>query len=123
VWLLYGWWGYPVFNPMRSTAPFMTEVGERIDPNAELGLVDWKEQFLLLADRPTVTFGFSRPTQAQARAAAAWLTAGDNRWGLLTDRAIEPCFDLQAAIDMGERHREHWSGAATTPGLATARAR
>jgi 4-amino-4-deoxy-L-arabinose transferase-like glycosyltransferase len=79
MWLCYGWWAYPLFNPMRSTAPFMAEVGRRIGPSAQLGLVDWKEQFLLCADRPAETFGFSRPRRAQVSDAIAWLQADYNR--------------------------------------------
>jgi 4-amino-4-deoxy-L-arabinose transferase-like glycosyltransferase len=79
MWLCYGWWAYPLFNPVRSTAPFMAEVDCHIGPSAQLGLVDWKEQFLLCADRPAETFGFSRPRRAQVSDAIAWLQADYNR--------------------------------------------
>jgi len=36
----------------------MQRTGELIGPGAELGLVAWKEQNLLMADRPAADFGF-----------------------------------------------------------------
>jgi 4-amino-4-deoxy-L-arabinose transferase-like glycosyltransferase len=108
-WLLFGWLGYPTANPARSTAPFMAKVGEVIGPEAELALVYWKEQFMLFADRPVTNFGFSRTDRAQeTQEAIDWMLQKDNRWILLRDANLQPCFDATKAIDMGIRHRRHW---------------
>jgi hypothetical protein len=86
----------------------MAQVGERIGPRAQLGLLHWKEQLLLFADRPTQTFGFNRPVSAQVRDAIVWLEANGSRWLLLSGKALKPCFLPGRAIDMGIRHRQRW---------------
>ncbi|WP_204275590.1 hypothetical protein, partial [Enterobacter cloacae] len=58
VWVLYSLVGYPLLNDSSSARGLMRAVGTRLGPDAELGLVAWKEQHLLLADRPAATFGF-----------------------------------------------------------------
>src|SRR5690606_27081026 len=44
LWLIYGFYGYPLLNDVRSPAAMMRTVGAHIGPDAELALVDWKEQ-------------------------------------------------------------------------------
>lgn len=107
-WPLYGWLGYPLLNPLRSTAPFMQAVGARIGADAPLALVAWPEQFLLFADRPVVTFGYRTPPAIQSQAAARWLTADPKRWAVVREKALAPCFLSDRAIDLGKRHRRHW---------------
>ena len=51
------------------------EVGQRIGPDAELGLVAWREQNLLMADRPAQTFGFKVDFTEQMRRGLAQLLA------------------------------------------------
>ncbi|MGI9304260.1 MAG: ArnT family glycosyltransferase [Gammaproteobacteria bacterium] len=107
-WMLIGWWGYPLLNPIRSPAPFMTQVGQHIGPDAELGMVFVKEQFVLLADRPLTHFGFTKSREDQFSAARAWLHAEEKRWLLLPLAEMKRCFDPVAATYMGVRHRYHW---------------
>lgn len=107
-WLLYGWWGYALLNPIRSAAPFMETVHDRLGPKAEIGLVDWKEQLVLEAKQPVKTFGFSLPSLQQARLAIQWAEMSDNRWLLVSEDAMQPCFIVSKSIDMGLRHRKHW---------------
>jgi 4-amino-4-deoxy-L-arabinose transferase-like glycosyltransferase len=108
LWAVLGWWIYPALDPARSSAQLMTEVGRAIGPRAELALVNWKEQTLLQADRPTTNFGFLRDVRAQERDAAAWLRQGDDRWVLLQDSNLAPCFDAGRARYMGRWHRRDW---------------
>ncbi len=107
-WLLYGWWGYQLLNPVRSAAPFMAAIHERLGPMAELGLVDWKEQLVLEAKSPVKTFGFSLSSLKEAQLAIQWATLSENRWLLVSDKVMSPCFNAQESIDMGLRHRRHW---------------
>lgn len=109
LWLALGWVGFPVLNPIRSTAPFMAEVGERIGPEAELGMVDWKEQYLLFADRHVKSFGYHGARHRLWREAGIWLSRGGNRWLLVNKRGLgRTCVRPDSAIDMGSRHRDHW---------------
>jgi 4-amino-4-deoxy-L-arabinose transferase-like glycosyltransferase len=109
LWLYYGWWGYPLMNPVRSFAPLMAQAGKIIGPDAELGLVKWREQTLLFADRQVKTFGFlyaSREEQLQR--GIAWLRQQDNRWLLLPDLSRADCFRKEDARDLGWMDRQEW---------------
>ncbi len=116
VWLLYGWWGYPLVNPVRSSQPFMARVASHIGPSAELAMVGWKEQLILHADRPVNHWGFvpdhlftSQVSQRQTQPAAAWLDGGpESRWLLTSERWLTPCFSRQHAAALGVRHRRRW---------------
>ena len=62
VWVLYGLVAYPLLNDSSSARGLMAQAGARIGGDAELGLVAWKEQNLLMADRAATTFGFVMKT-------------------------------------------------------------
>jgi 4-amino-4-deoxy-L-arabinose transferase-like glycosyltransferase len=107
-WQLYGWWAAPLMNAARSGRELMGRVQAAMPPAAELGLVGWKEQFLLHVDRPVVHFGFRRDAAAEARDAAAWLLRKPERRLLISEAQMPPCFDAAAGEPLGERHRREW---------------
>lgn len=125
-WVLSGLWvgvsliGYPLMNDASSARGLMQRAGARIGPDAELGLVAWKEQNLLMADRPAKTFGFLRPADEQLRDAQAWQAkAPGQRWLLVERVAIEACVDWAKAENLGISNRREWwlvpEAAATCP--------
>ncbi|RMH89107.1 glycosyltransferase family 39 protein [Lysobacter pythonis] len=120
LWLGYSFIGYPLLNDASSARGLMRASGERIGPDAELALVAWKEQNLLMADRPARTFGFKRDNAGQLRDARAWQAERpQTRWLLIEDDALDDCIDDSHAIDMGVYNRRRWlllPAAATRPG-------
>jgi len=82
IWIIgFGFWGLPLLDGANSARTIMRQAGERIDPQAEIGLVGWREQNLLQADRPVTEFGFSRAPADQLRRGIAWLAVKpDQRW-------------------------------------------
>jgi 4-amino-4-deoxy-L-arabinose transferase-like glycosyltransferase len=109
IWVLFGLVGYPLLNESSSARGLMRAVGERIGPEAELALVDWKEQNLLQADRPAWTFGFRRSPQEQLHDAIRWQAeAPDRRWVLALDRALETCVIRARAVPVGRANRREW---------------
>jgi hypothetical protein len=109
LWVGYGLIGYPLLNDASSARGLMQRTGERIGPDAELGLVAWKEQNLLMADRPARTFGFLRPPGEQLRAARAWQAqAPQRRWLLVESAALDQCVDRSQALNMGVSNRREW---------------
>lgn len=109
LWLGVGLVGAPMLNDASSARGLMRQVGARIGPDAELGLVAWKEQNLLMADRPAVTFGFVRPPAAQLRDAFAWQAAAPRRrWLLVEAQALVPCVDRSRASRVGVANRREW---------------
>ena len=117
-WVLFGLVGAPIWNESASSRGLMAEVGAAIGRDAELGLVGWREQQLLMADRRAFTFGFEVPFESQLQRGLAWQAAGpQRRWLLVQDAAMAPCIDRQRALRMDNANRRGWwlvPGAATT---------
>jgi 4-amino-4-deoxy-L-arabinose transferase-like glycosyltransferase len=109
VWVLYSLLGYPVLNDSSSARGLMREVGARIGPEAELGLVAWKEQNLLMADRPAATFGFEERWHEQLQAAVRWQRlVPQRRWLLVNEDAMQACIDRSRAEMAGISNRRRW---------------
>jgi 4-amino-4-deoxy-L-arabinose transferase-like glycosyltransferase len=107
-------WGYgvaPHMNAQRSGSGFMREMLARVPPGMTLGMISYKEQFLLHTDRPTVNFGHRRWLEGPQEAydAAAWLNQTQGRVLLIPAVAQEPCFrSARTTIDAGNTTRESW---------------
>jgi 4-amino-4-deoxy-L-arabinose transferase-like glycosyltransferase len=108
LWLAYGLIAYPLLNPSSSARGLMDNVGRRIGPGTELGLVAWKEQNLLMADRPAKTWGFVLPPHQQLAAAMPWLRADPTRRVLILEGAMGPCIDRSHARFAGAANRRRW---------------
>ena len=108
LWLLYGWLAYPLFNPIRSPASLMADIGQRIGPEGELAIVKFREQLLLHADRPVVHFGYHQSSENQEIEAARWLREQPDRWALLPKKNLSRCFVLENAQHLGRRHGIEW---------------
>lgn len=123
-WLVAGLWVNPLLNSGRYPAPFMADVARRIGPDAALGQLGWREQFVLAADRPIVTFGYARrDLEEEGREGAAWLLSGSNRWLLIPSASLAPCFDTSLVEEIGTRHGRKWflaSAGSVTPACAAA---
>jgi hypothetical protein len=108
IWLLFGFWAYPVINDSRSARGVMQAVGSMIGPEAELALLGWKEQNLLMADRKAKVFGFLRPRAEQEMAAAAWLREAPGRYVMAQKLNLKACFEIEKARPVGESNRRRW---------------
>ena len=109
LWVLYSLVGAPLLNDGSSSRGLMQRVGAAIGPDAQLGLVGWREQQLLMADRDAVTFGFKREGAAQFEDALAWQRqVGSTRWLLVEDGALSPCIAKAQARNMGNTNRRQW---------------
>jgi 4-amino-4-deoxy-L-arabinose transferase-like glycosyltransferase len=108
-------WGYgvaPHMNSQRSGKGFMQQMLARVPEGKTLGMISYKEQFLLHTDRPTVNFGHRRWLEGPQEAydASAWLNGGADRLLLVPSVALSPCFSGAALkIDAGRTTRESWS--------------
>ena len=109
IWVLYGLVAHPLLNPSSSARGLMESVGARIGPDAELGLVAWKEQNLLMADRPAATFGFKATWTDQLSKAMTWQAdAPTRRWLLVQEPALSQCIDKTKAQFAGVSNRRRW---------------
>ena len=90
-------------NPERSGGAFTRAMLARMQPGEQLGLVAYKEQFLLYLDRPTVNFGHRRWLEGDAEAhdAAAWLAASSGRVLMVPHDTLERCFGNTERTPLG----------------------
>jgi 4-amino-4-deoxy-L-arabinose transferase-like glycosyltransferase len=109
LWLIWGLWGYPAFNAANSAAGVMQRTNEIIGPDAELGMVAWKEQNYLMAGRPVHDFGFLAPWPVQFAAAVRWLDdAPQRRWIFILGDAMGKCVERTKAMHVGRANRREW---------------
>ncbi len=109
LWLLWSFWAYPLLNDSSSAAGLMRHAGEMIGIDAELGLVAWKEQNLLFADRKVAEFGFVKPAHEQLGEAILWQRAApERRWVFVLADAMAPCIDRAQAQYVGHANRREW---------------
>ncbi|HEY0504755.1 MAG TPA: glycosyltransferase family 39 protein [Lysobacter sp.] len=110
LWVVFGLAIAPLLNDSSSARGLMTEVGRRIGPRAELGLVAWREQNLLMADREVAEFGFKVDFDEQMRRGLAWQKQSpDTRWLLVQDVALAPCIDAARTQHLGNANRRGWT--------------
>jgi 4-amino-4-deoxy-L-arabinose transferase-like glycosyltransferase len=109
LWIAAGLFVQPLLNDSSSARGLMQAVGRRIGPDAELGLVAWKEQNLLMADRAATTFGFNVLWPQQLQAGAAWLAEHpQGRYLLVQEPALTQCVDRARAQFAGFANRRRW---------------
>lgn len=109
IWLGWSFWAYPVLNDSTSAALVMRKAGAAIGPDAELGLVAWKEQNLLHVDRPAKDFGFVRPWHLQLAQAQQWQAEQpQKRWLFVLRDAFGSCVDADKAQFVGHSNRREW---------------
>jgi len=86
-WLGFGLILTPMLNGANSARDLMRRVAISLGPDADWGMLGWREQHLLQAQGPAPKlFGFRRNYDEQTKDALAWLHADPDRW-LFADRA------------------------------------
>ncbi|MCQ4164128.1 ArnT family glycosyltransferase [Tahibacter harae] len=109
IWLGSSFWAYPVLNDSTSASAVMRRAGELIGKDAELGLVAWKEQNLLHADRPAKDFGFVKRWPQQLAEARLWQAEQpQRRWLFVLRDAFGPCVDADKTVYAGHANRREW---------------
>ena len=109
LWMVYGVGLAPTLDDDSSARGLMQRVGQRIGPDAQLGMVAWREQNLLQSDRPVVDFGFKRSWAEQWAEAGPWLAADPSRrWVFVLGKALSPCVDADQLVEAGQSNRNRW---------------
>lgn len=105
-----GLWINPQLDASRSGRDFMRRVEAHVPSSAELGLVGYREQFLLQATRPVVNFGHRRWREGRREAedAALWLDARADRVLLVDAVTRRACFATAVARSMGAAGGVEW---------------
>ncbi|MEO5565848.1 MAG: glycosyltransferase family 39 protein [Luteimonas sp.] len=109
LWVVAGLWMMPALNDSSSARGLMRNVGVAIGPDAQLGLVAWREQNLLMADRPVAEFGFKVDFKVQMQRGLAWQAQDPGpRWLLVQDVALATCINRSQARFLGNANRRGW---------------
>jgi 4-amino-4-deoxy-L-arabinose transferase-like glycosyltransferase len=100
----------PQLNDERSSKSFVAHLEKMADPRFELGLVAFKEQYVLNARRPIVHFGHARWREAEQEMAdaAAWMSEKPGRQLMINDDARAACFMGAPVAELGEANRSEW---------------
>ena len=103
-------WVNPAINGGRSGADFVRQVEARTTGVAQLGVVAYKEQYLLYITRPWWNFGHARwrEVDQEAADAAAWLALDSTRVLLVDERVRDLCFSKANAESAGMANRQRW---------------
>ncbi len=109
LWLVWSLWSYPLLNDSSSARGVMERARTIAGTDAEIGLVGWKEQNLLMAQGPTREFGFLAPRDKQYVEAVAWQAQEPaRRWVFIIAPAMGQCVDRSRAQRVGEANRREW---------------
>jgi len=108
LWLHYGFWSYPLMNHLRTPQQIMQQVGQQLAPEDELLLTNFREQFLLFADRPLSHFAYLQSDKPQVTDAAIWVQASAHRWVLGPINNLSKCFIAEKGVNLGQRHGDDW---------------
>jgi hypothetical protein len=108
--LVVSFWVNPHLNDLQSGASFVRRIEQTADPQQELGLVAFKEQYVLNARRSIVHFGHARWREAEQEMAdaALWLSEKPGRQLVINDDARAACFMSAAVQDLGAANRSEW---------------
>ncbi|MEF9930440.1 MAG: hypothetical protein RR804_21680, partial [Massilia sp.] len=107
-WLCIAFWLWPTLDPHRTPRTVLQELERQIGPGTQVGMLEFKEQFLLFTDRPMVHFSYLAPLAQQESSAWHWMRADPARVLLVPDHLVLRCFDLSRHRVLGQAHRRDW---------------
>lgn len=107
-----GFWINPLLDASRSGRAFMQQVEAVVPSGVTLGLVNYREQFLLQATRPMVNFGHRRWREGPQETydAARWLAEGTpgRRLLLVEGALLDECFRQARTRRVAGASRQEW---------------
>jgi 4-amino-4-deoxy-L-arabinose transferase-like glycosyltransferase len=108
--LVVGFWINPAMNAIRSGADFVATIENMVGESAEVGIIGFKEQYMLQLHRPITHFGHARwrEPNEEAADAARWLAERPNRQLIVPESALNSCFLESRARKIGSANRIDW---------------
>lgn len=107
-WLLLSTWGYRILEPLRTPRNILAAAEQNVPADAQLGMIDFREQFLLFSKLDFVHFSFFSSLRDEERNAWLWMGEREDRYLLAEDQLKLECFTLDGARELGVAHRERW---------------
>ena len=107
-WFALSCWVWPAMDAHRTPKALMLELERAVDARHEVGLLQFKEQFLLFSRRPLTHFSVLAPVAEQERNAWRWMQEDPSRVLLVPDSLDLACFDMHRLRVLGNAHRQDW---------------
>lgn len=108
IWIVMGLWIAPSIDGFRSGERLIIEMESKLAMSDEVGMVAWKEQFLLHAELPVTVFGHRRfDDEQELLDGIAWAEGGAQRRLFLDESKRDACF-AGRGLFVGHAHRENW---------------
>ncbi len=92
--IVQGMWINPMIDTTRSGRAFIERLARALPPGAELGIVAYREEFLLHLPFPATNFGHRRWREdpQEMMDASRWLSVAPGRVLLVDETRLPPCF-------------------------------
>jgi 4-amino-4-deoxy-L-arabinose transferase-like glycosyltransferase len=107
-WFTLSWWVWPAMDSQRTPQAVMQALERTVAARQEVGLLQFKEQFLLFSKRPLTHFSALAPVPDQERNAWRWMREDPGRVLLVPDSLALACFDMGQLRVLGKAHRQRW---------------
>ncbi|AZR41509.1 ArnT family glycosyltransferase [Marinobacter salarius] len=107
-WLLYTTWGYRILEPMRTPRNILQAAEQRIPPNAQLGMIDFKEQFILFSRNDFTHFSYFSSHEQEERNAWLWMDETADSYLIVEAEDDFQCFNKEDAVFLGVAHRDSY---------------
>lgn len=107
-WLLYTTWGYRILEPLRTPRNILAAAEQVIPSNAQIGMIDFKEQFILFSRLDFTHFSYFSNREQEERNAWLWMDETADSYLIVEDQHALQCFSKAGAIRLGTAHRESY---------------
>lgn len=105
-WLLYTTWGYRILEPLRTPRNILAAAEQRVPTNAQIGMIDFREQFILFSRLDFTHFSYFSSLEQENRNAWLWMNETPGSYLIVADDKDLPCFTKQGAVYLGIAHRD-----------------
>ncbi|HTP38879.1 MAG TPA: glycosyltransferase family 39 protein [Steroidobacteraceae bacterium] len=111
--VVYALWLMPRMDAERTGRAFIARLERAVPADRSLGLLAYKEQFLLYLARPATNFGHARSNAGEGEQetwdAARWLNEDPRRILLVPAARLKPCFAASPGYVLSESAGQDWS--------------
>lgn len=105
-WLLFTTWGYRILEPLRTPRNVLAAAEQSVPPDAQLGMIDFKEQFILFSKLDFTHFSYFSDGEQEERNAWLWMRQTADSYLIVEQDDRLQCFTKKDAIFLGVAHRD-----------------
>jgi 4-amino-4-deoxy-L-arabinose transferase-like glycosyltransferase len=107
-WILLTTWGYRILEPLRTPRNILAVAEQSVPPNAQLGMINFKEQFILFSKLDFTHFSYFSDREQEERNAWLWMSKTADSYLIVEEGATFQCFTTNGASSLGTAHRDSY---------------